>query len=156
MRQINFKAKDIENKKTYKGDTYEERLIKSSAIDLRDNCIIHDLGNGFITTEPINKNKTIKVSKVAKSYIYNSLSYFDFLEDLFKGDVEYSLSNEEVAEVCYAIDKSLDEYMISNNEACGIDMSDYKTIKLDHDEYVSKWKNSIKDGLIEIGFLINM
>ena len=28
--------------------TYKERLIKSGAIDLRDNCEIEDCGNGYI------------------------------------------------------------------------------------------------------------
>jgi hypothetical protein len=38
-------------------DTYEERLVKYGAIDLRDNCTIEDLGNGYEKIIPIDENK---------------------------------------------------------------------------------------------------
>jgi hypothetical protein len=41
----------------FSNDTLEERLIKSGAIDLRDNYIIEDLGNGYSRTIPIDENK---------------------------------------------------------------------------------------------------
>lgn len=39
---------------------YKEILIKSCAIDLTDNHIIIDLGNGYSKIEPIDKTKLIK------------------------------------------------------------------------------------------------
>lgn len=39
---------------------YEERLEISGAIDLRDNCVITDLGNGYSKIEPIDKTKLFK------------------------------------------------------------------------------------------------
>lgn len=44
----------------FSNETYHERLIKSSAIDLIDNCIIEDLGNGYSRTIIIDKNKLVK------------------------------------------------------------------------------------------------
>lgn len=41
-------------------ESYKKRLIKSGAIDLRDNHTIIDLGNGYLKIEPIEKNKKIK------------------------------------------------------------------------------------------------
>jgi len=40
--------------------TYHERLVKNHAIDLRNNCIIQDLGNGYCRIIPIDKNKFVK------------------------------------------------------------------------------------------------
>lgn len=40
--------------------SYKERLIKSKATDLRDNCIVIDLGNGYSKIEPIDKDKVVK------------------------------------------------------------------------------------------------
>lgn len=31
----------------FRNISYKERLIKAKAIDLKDNCIITDLGNGY-------------------------------------------------------------------------------------------------------------
>ena len=42
---------------------YEERLEKAGAIDLRDNCIITELPNGYSKIEPIDKNKLFKGNK---------------------------------------------------------------------------------------------
>lgn len=123
-------------------DTYEERLIKSNTVDLRDNCIVHDLGNGFIRTEVINPNKTIKASKISKEYIHEGLHRNDFLRDYFNGEIRYYLTEGEVVEICYAIDKALDEYMIANNENHNFDMSWYETTKLSYDEYIAEWKES--------------
>ena len=39
-------------------ETREERLKKSGAINLQDNCKIVDLGNGYSSIEPIDKTKT--------------------------------------------------------------------------------------------------
>lgn len=38
-------------------EDYKDRLIKSNAIDLRDNCIIEDLGNGYARISPIDEHK---------------------------------------------------------------------------------------------------
>lgn len=43
----------------YEGD-YHERLVKSGAIDLIDNCEIIDLGNGYLKIVPIDENKKVK------------------------------------------------------------------------------------------------
>lgn len=40
--------------------TYKKRLIKSKAIDLKDNYLIDDLENGYITILPIDETKLIK------------------------------------------------------------------------------------------------
>ena len=40
--------------------SYKERLIKSKAIDLKDNCIFTDLGNGYCKIEAIDKTKLVK------------------------------------------------------------------------------------------------
>lgn len=40
--------------------SYHERLVQAGAIDLRDNCIIEDLGNGYCRTIVIDENKKIK------------------------------------------------------------------------------------------------
>lgn len=40
--------------------TYHERLVENYAIDLKDNCIVIDLGNGYSKIGPINKNKFVK------------------------------------------------------------------------------------------------
>lgn len=40
---------------------YKERLEISEAIDLKDNCIITDLGNGYSKIEPIDKTKLFKI-----------------------------------------------------------------------------------------------
>lgn len=37
--------------------TLEEKLIKSGAIDLKDNYVIEDLGNGYSKITPIDENK---------------------------------------------------------------------------------------------------
>jgi hypothetical protein len=42
------------------GQDRKERLIKSGAIDLRDNCRIVDLGNGYVEITPIDPSKKIK------------------------------------------------------------------------------------------------
>ncbi len=39
--------------------SYHERLVKSGAVDLRDNCIIEDLGNGYERIIVIDENKKI-------------------------------------------------------------------------------------------------
>ena len=41
--------------------TYNERQVLSGSIDLKDNHIIQDLGNGFIKIIPIDKTKLIKL-----------------------------------------------------------------------------------------------
>lgn len=41
-------------------DSYEERLKKSGAIDLKDNYILKELGNGYDCIIPIDANKKIK------------------------------------------------------------------------------------------------
>lgn len=43
----------------YEGN-YQERLIKSGAIDLTDNHKIIDLGNGYTEIIPIDENKKVK------------------------------------------------------------------------------------------------
>lgn len=40
--------------------TLAERLIKSKAIDLRDNCTIEDLGNGYSLTKIHDKSKLLQ------------------------------------------------------------------------------------------------
>lgn len=40
--------------------TRNERLKKSGAIDLRDNCLIEDLGNGYCKFSAIDKNKKLE------------------------------------------------------------------------------------------------
>ncbi len=42
------------------GMSYHERLIKSGAIDLKDNHKIFDLGNGYSKIKPIDVTKKIK------------------------------------------------------------------------------------------------
>lgn len=44
----------------FSNDTYEERLIKSGAIDLRDNCEIIDCGNGYSKIKVIDERKKFK------------------------------------------------------------------------------------------------
>lgn len=39
---------------------YHERLVKSGAIDLRDNCFLEDFGNGYSIFKPIDKTKILK------------------------------------------------------------------------------------------------
>lgn len=41
-------------------ETYKERLIKSKSIDLRNNSVLEDLGNGYLNIKVINKEKLIK------------------------------------------------------------------------------------------------
>lgn len=40
--------------------SYHERLVQADAIDLTDNLIIEDLGNGYCKHIPIDKNKLVK------------------------------------------------------------------------------------------------
>ena len=40
--------------------SYRERLIRSGAVDLTDNCNIEDLGNGYCKTIIIDENKLVK------------------------------------------------------------------------------------------------
>jgi hypothetical protein len=40
--------------------SYHERLVMSRAIDLRDNCIIKDLGNGYCRSITIDESKLVK------------------------------------------------------------------------------------------------
>lgn len=40
--------------------SYHERLVKSKAIDLRDNSYFVDFGNGYGIFEPIDKTKVVK------------------------------------------------------------------------------------------------
>jgi hypothetical protein len=44
----------------YSPSTINTRLVQKGAVDLRDNCIVRDLGNGYITRLPIDKNKKLK------------------------------------------------------------------------------------------------
>jgi len=41
-------------------ESYDERLIKTKAVDLRDNYKIEDLGNGYCKVEPIDKTQIYK------------------------------------------------------------------------------------------------
>lgn len=41
-------------------ETYKERLLKSKAIDLKDNCSIKDYGNGYSKIVIKNKNNFMK------------------------------------------------------------------------------------------------
>ena len=40
--------------------SYHERLVQAGALDLRDNCIIEDLGNGYCRMIAIDKTKKVK------------------------------------------------------------------------------------------------
>lgn len=40
--------------------SYHERLVMAGAIDLTDNLIIEDLGNGYCRHIPIDENKKVK------------------------------------------------------------------------------------------------
>jgi len=40
--------------------SYHERLVQAGAVDLRDNCIIEDLGNGYCRLIAIDGTKKIK------------------------------------------------------------------------------------------------
>lgn len=40
--------------------SYHERLVQAGAIDLKDNCIIEDLGNGYCRIVPIDETKKVK------------------------------------------------------------------------------------------------
>lgn len=40
--------------------TYSSRLIKSKSIDLKENCIFEDVGNGYSKITAIDRNKLIK------------------------------------------------------------------------------------------------
>lgn len=42
------------------GMSYHARLLKSGAIDLKDNFKITDLGNGYSMIKPVNVTKRIK------------------------------------------------------------------------------------------------
>ncbi|NOU72531.1 hypothetical protein GC098_14025 [Paenibacillus sp. LMG 31458] len=44
----------------FSSETRHERLIKSGAVDIKDNMIIQDMGNGYATILPIDKNKRLK------------------------------------------------------------------------------------------------
>jgi len=39
------------------GGSFEDRLKRSQAFDLRTNAIFTDLGNGYLSVEPINEDK---------------------------------------------------------------------------------------------------
>lgn len=62
------KIKIIENKKTSRKDlanpnrnmSFYSKLVKSKAIDLRDNSEIKDLGNGYNEVTPKDKKKLFK------------------------------------------------------------------------------------------------
>ena len=41
--------------------TYNSRLLKSKSIDLKENCVFEDFGNGYSKITAIDKNKLIKV-----------------------------------------------------------------------------------------------
>lgn len=41
-------------------ETYKSRLIKSNSIDLRDNIILENLGNGYLNIKIIDKGKILK------------------------------------------------------------------------------------------------
>lgn len=40
--------------------SYPKRLINGKAVDLQDNHIIDDLGNGYLKIIPINKTRIVK------------------------------------------------------------------------------------------------
>lgn len=40
--------------------SYHERLVKSGAIDLEDNCVIEYLGNGYEQIKIIDENKKVE------------------------------------------------------------------------------------------------
>jgi hypothetical protein len=40
--------------------SYHERLVQAGAIDLIDNCIIEDLGNGYCRFVAIDESKLVK------------------------------------------------------------------------------------------------
>ena len=44
----------------WKDIDYKDRLIKSNAVDLNNNSIIEDIGNGYIRILPKDKNKNYK------------------------------------------------------------------------------------------------
>ena len=44
----------------FRNMSYHERLIKSGAISLKDNCTIEDLGNGYERINIIDKSKVVK------------------------------------------------------------------------------------------------
>lgn len=44
----------------FSGMNYYERLVQAGVIDLTDNCIIEDLGNGYCRIIPIDENKKVK------------------------------------------------------------------------------------------------
>lgn len=61
MKKIKFKNKSRESlANPFSNETYHERLIKSGAIDLIDNWIIEDLGNGYSRIIIIDETKLVK------------------------------------------------------------------------------------------------
>lgn len=42
------------------GMSYHDRLVKSNAIDLRDNHVVIDLGNGYSRIEVIDESKLVR------------------------------------------------------------------------------------------------
>ena len=46
---------------SFPNETLRERLNCSNAIDYKDNCIIENLGNGYMMISPKNKEKLIKL-----------------------------------------------------------------------------------------------
>lgn len=39
---------------------FKERLIKSNTVDLTNNCVFKDLGNGYAEVLPVDRKKKIK------------------------------------------------------------------------------------------------
>ncbi|MFT8344292.1 MAG: hypothetical protein ABF652_23030 [Clostridium beijerinckii] len=63
MEKINSSKKRITREflsNPFISEPWQERLKKSEAIILKDNCIIKDLGNDYNCIIPINKNKKVK------------------------------------------------------------------------------------------------
>ncbi|WP_375104388.1 hypothetical protein ACDZ28_07690 [Paenibacillus sp. RS8] len=44
----------------FSGDNRHERMIKNGTVDLRENLITEDFGNGYVRLLPIDKNKRLK------------------------------------------------------------------------------------------------
>ena len=60
MKKITYKRMSREDLANPFKESYHDRLVKSGAIDLTDNCIFIDLGNGYCRTEIIDETKLVK------------------------------------------------------------------------------------------------
>jgi hypothetical protein len=63
MKQIKCSDKRITRESLanpFSNMTYHDRLVQAGAIDLRDNCIIEYLGNGYCRHIAIDESKLVK------------------------------------------------------------------------------------------------